>query len=129
MALLKLMRSGAFVEIRPPQKYRLQKTKMFTEQEFHTVSEYVAGKIEHVQRFSCATLFGGSWPEPLSLIWERFDQDETEASFFLGWLVIDTLVSDEALWGCSDFDLQNRGFETNYYWRRNVKDQYAGAAT
>jgi len=38
------------------------------------------------------------------------------AALTLGCLVMDYLIDDDLKWMCVKTDLQDRGFETNFYW-------------
>lgn len=68
------------------------------------------------KRFSLATTFPGEWPPGLASIWDYWGEDKVMAALTLGCIVIDHLINDESDWLCVKTDLQDRGFETNFYW-------------
>jgi hypothetical protein len=68
------------------------------------------------KKFSLATAFPGEWPPPLASIWEFWGEDQMMAALTLGCIVMDYLIDDDLMWMCFKTDLQDRGFETNFYW-------------
>lgn len=68
------------------------------------------------KRFSLATAFPEEWPSPLTPIWEFWGEDKLMAALILGCVVMDCLIDDEQNWMCFKTDLQDRGFDTNFYW-------------
>lgn len=72
--------------------------------------------VDGEKKFSLATAFPGEWPKPLASIWLFWGEDQMMAALTLGCLVMDYLIDDDLKWMCVKTDLQDRGFETNFYW-------------
>ena len=71
------------------------------------------------KRFSLATAFPGDWPPGLTSVWEYWGEDKLMAALTLGCIVMEYLIDDDHEWLCFRTDLQDRGFDTNFYWCNN----------
>ena len=80
------------------------------------VAAFVAKKISEVPKFSIATLFPDPWPPELKPVWD-FCLEPKLAAFVLAYIVMETLFYDSVEWKCTKTNIQERDFESNFYWR------------
>jgi hypothetical protein len=73
-------------------------------------------KIDAVEKFSVATLFGKTWPQPLEKIYQ-LTQDETSAALLLGRIVLDRVIQSDTKWMSTRINLSGRELTTAFYWR------------
>jgi hypothetical protein len=81
-----------------------------------TITRYIDQKISKVNKFSIATLFPHKWPEELDPIY-HLCRDEKLAAFVLAFIVMNHLIGDERRWLYTKTNIQERDFESNFYWR------------
>jgi hypothetical protein len=79
------------------------------------VINYISSQILLKRKFSIATMFPDPWPPQLGHLWE-FCRDKTLAAFVLAYIVMDFLRSDSKHWFYTKTNIQDREFESNFYW-------------
>lgn len=121
MALYRIGESGdkynvsSFSPIEIYEKYL--KTVPIVQQEI--VRSYVRRVVNAQVKFSLATAFPDPWPQELDLIW-NFANDKKLSAFILAYLVMEELILQENEWMCTKTNIQDRDFESNFYWRAEI---------
>jgi hypothetical protein len=81
------------------------------------IQDYIDQRIDTVDKFSVATLFGGVWDEPLSFIYDALGHHKDNSALLLGRIVLDRVIRSESQWLSTKTVLGSRDLATAFYWK------------
>ena len=91
--------------------------RLFSKEVLVEIYQFIDRKLADTYRFSVATLFGGEWDYPIKHIYDVLSEDEREAGFLLGKMVMHRVIHHPAEWVCTKANMQGRDFDVSFYWR------------
>ena len=90
--------------------------------EFEAIYSFLESDLNE-DKFSVGTKYpdtSEAWRSPLNALYYAMNEDEKEAGFFLGLIMMDVIIHHDEEWFCTKSEMIKRDFATMFYFKKLI---------